>query len=431
MRAAPLDAVTRAFFLDQLAMLGCPARAAAAVGVALVSAYALRRRNARFAAAWRDALAIGYERLEAEALRDLLERETPLDLAAALALLDRHRAAAAGAVPVAPPRAARRQRDPLGPAGAELARRLKLYAGVTPGVRRAPVSPAAAAEVDAVERAAAADWDEREEAVAVPADRDADVGADAVASNAGAGAAERAGSDPRVDTDAAGRGTGSDARAAPATDSVAAIAAESTPAPDSSCSAAPAGAQEPQAPQVAILLDPGAPPPRALCDSVAAAPSLHGLPAHAGGEGQADRRRATSSPPGLAQAREHDGTTPPREQDPSDDRRGHVHEASPNAGWPTAADPSVTAICSAADDAWPGRPSAPEEGENRSAVNIPVRPLGSAAPPRAAPPVAVGAAVPDIPPAGFDARDGARRSACPAAAPPHGVSAAPRPRVWA
>ncbi|MBW6528783.1 hypothetical protein KZ813_18230 [Sphingomonas sp. RHCKR7] len=167
-RATALDAATRACFLDQLAMLGCPARAAAATGIAPVSAYALRRRNARFAAAWRAALAIGYERLEAEALRHLLDRETPLDLAAALALLDRHRAAAAGtaagtapgADPVPAPRARRGRRGALDPAGAELARRLQLYAGATPRVRRTPVSPAAAAEVDALERAAAADWGE-------------------------------------------------------------------------------------------------------------------------------------------------------------------------------------------------------------------------------------------------------------------------------
>jgi len=149
-RATALGAATRACFLDQLALLGCPARAAAAVGIAPVSAYALRRRSARFAAAWRDALAIGYERLEAEALRQLLEHETPLDLAAALALLDRHRAAAGDAAPVTPPRAPRRQRHALGPAGAELARRLQLYAGASPRVRRTPVSPAAAAEVDAI-----------------------------------------------------------------------------------------------------------------------------------------------------------------------------------------------------------------------------------------------------------------------------------------
>ncbi|MBW6533351.1 hypothetical protein KZ820_21645, partial [Sphingomonas sp. RRHST34] len=432
-RATPLDAATRASFLDQLAMLGCPARAAASVGVALVSAYALRRRSARFAAAWRDALAIGYERLEAEALRHLLERETPLDLAAALALLDRHRAAAAGAVPVAPPRAARRQRHPLGPAGAELARRLNLYAGVTPGVRRAPVSPAAAAEVDSFERAAAADWDEREEAATAPADRHADLGADAA--DAGAGAAPDVDSDARVDADTTNGGAGSDARAAPAIDRVAATAAETEAAPDSSRSAAPAGARETRAPHVGVRLDPASPPPRARCDSVAAAPPAHGLPAHAGSQGQADQRRATSSPPGLPRAREHErtiaGLSAPRGRDSSGERRGRVHEGPPNAGWPMPADSSGPAIGSAADEAWPARSSAPEGSGTRSAVDTPVGAVGSAAPPRAAPPVAAGHLVPDTPPAAFDARDGARRSACPVEPPPPDVTAAPRPRVWA
>lgn len=434
-RATPLGAATRASFLDQLAMLGCPARAAAAVGIALVSVYALRRRNARFAAAWRDALAIGYERLEAEALRHLLERETPLDLAAALALLDRHRAAAAGAVPVAPPRAPRRQRHPLGPAGAELARRLKLYAGVTPGVRRAPVSPAAAAEVDSFERAAAADWDEREEAVAAPADRDAVVGADAAHSHASGGTAADVDPDARVDADPTDRGAGSDARAASAIDRVAATAAETEPAPDSSCSAAPAGAQETRAPHVGVRLDPGSPLPRAPCDSVAAAPPSHGLPAHAGSQGQADQQRATSSPPGLARAREHEqtiaGPSSPRGRDTSGDRRGRVHEGLPNAGWPTPADPSGPAIGSAAEAAWPARSSAPEGSGTRSAVDTPDVAVGSAAPARAAPPVAAGHLVSDTPPAAVDARVGARRSACPVEPLPPGVTAAPRPRVWA
>ncbi|WP_277981965.1 hypothetical protein [Sphingomonas phyllosphaerae] len=212
-RVTPLDAATRACFLDQLAMLGCPARAAAAVGIALVSAYALRRRSARFAAAWRDALAIGYERLEAEALRHVLERETPLDLAAALALLDRHRAAAASA-PVAPPRTPRGQRGALGPVGAELARRLQLYAGATPGVRRTPVSPAAAAAVDALERDVAADWGEADrgevdrgevdrgevdESVSSRAGAEAGAGADAADTGAGSSAATSVAPDAPVD----------------------------------------------------------------------------------------------------------------------------------------------------------------------------------------------------------------------------------------
>lgn len=170
--AARLDAAARAHFLDQLAMLGCPARAAAAIGVAPVAAYALRRRSARFAAAWREALAIGYERLEAETLRRLLDGAA-LDLAGALALLDRHRAApatpAASATASPAPRRATRGRAALSPAGAELVRRLQLHAGVATGVRRTPVSAAAAREVDALEQAAARAWDEESaEAPVVP-----------------------------------------------------------------------------------------------------------------------------------------------------------------------------------------------------------------------------------------------------------------------
>ncbi|MGK6324522.1 hypothetical protein ACMGDM_15765 [Sphingomonas sp. DT-51] len=170
--AARLDAAARARFLDQLAMLGCPARAAAAIGVAPVAAYALRRRSARFAVAWREALAIGYERLEAETLRRLLDGAV-LDLAGALALLDRHRAApatpAASATASPAPRRATRGRAALSPAGAELVRRLQLHAGVATGVRRTPVSAAAAREVDALEQAAARAWDgESADAPAVP-----------------------------------------------------------------------------------------------------------------------------------------------------------------------------------------------------------------------------------------------------------------------
>ncbi|MBY9062783.1 hypothetical protein K7957_07545 [Sphingomonas yunnanensis] len=250
--AVPLDAATRACFLDQLALLGCPARAAAAVGIAPVSAYALRRRSARFAAAWRDALAIGYERLEAAALRQLLEHEAPLDLAAAVALLDRHRAAAAGA-PVAPP-AQRGRRAALGPFGAELARRLQLYAGATPGARRTPVSAAVAAAVDALERDAAAD----------------------------ASAAAGVDADAPVDPDAAGTGAGPDVGAAASIDLGAATRIEAGLSRPPPCAPANAGEQDDRAPHVAAPRGSGFPRAREHPSSDGWRGGIHDGPPDAG-----------------------------------------------------------------------------------------------------------------------------------------------------
>jgi hypothetical protein len=80
-------------FFDQLAMSGDVARAAQAAGKTARSAHALRRRSARFAASWKAALDDGYERLEAALVRQVLgEAQTKLDVAAAILLLDRHRA---------------------------------------------------------------------------------------------------------------------------------------------------------------------------------------------------------------------------------------------------------------------------------------------------------------------------------------------------
>lgn len=62
----------RTVFLDHLAATCNVSLSARAVGIHNASAYALRRRDAGFAAAWQEALAVGYARLEAM----LIERAT-------------------------------------------------------------------------------------------------------------------------------------------------------------------------------------------------------------------------------------------------------------------------------------------------------------------------------------------------------------------
>ncbi|TCP33597.1 hypothetical protein [Sphingomonas sp. BK235] len=126
-----LDARARSRFLDRLAMTGCDRDAAAAAGIDPAAAYALRRRSARFAADWREALALGYERLETAMLRRLLDPARAFDLAGALTVLDRRRAATAAA-PGDPARAASPRRRAgakgLSPEGNELLRRLQHHA---------------------------------------------------------------------------------------------------------------------------------------------------------------------------------------------------------------------------------------------------------------------------------------------------------------
>lgn len=83
----------RAFF-DHLAMTGDVAAAAGAIGKTVRSAFSMRRRSARFAVMWRAALDVGYDRLEAAVLRQVLgETQTTLDVGAAMLLLDRRRVA--------------------------------------------------------------------------------------------------------------------------------------------------------------------------------------------------------------------------------------------------------------------------------------------------------------------------------------------------
>lgn len=114
-------------FLDTLAATCNVRMSAAAAGVGLSSCYRLRTRDASFADAWRTALAIGYDRLEAALLDYALSRVeaqaidpdaadpaaveesavgvlatgqvTNADLQFAVSLLNRHRAAVEGRAP--------------------------------------------------------------------------------------------------------------------------------------------------------------------------------------------------------------------------------------------------------------------------------------------------------------------------------------------
>ncbi|MFC3581923.1 hypothetical protein [Sphingomonas hylomeconis] len=99
-------------FLDHLAATGSIAGAAAAIGVVPSSVYQLRRRDAAFAAAWREAVVLAYDVLETLVLGHVLgggeggggrgERTIvegaygPIDIDQALRLLARHRAALRG-----------------------------------------------------------------------------------------------------------------------------------------------------------------------------------------------------------------------------------------------------------------------------------------------------------------------------------------------
>ena len=58
----------RKAFLDHLAATSNVSHAAAAVGMSVTNAYMLRRRDAAFAEAWRDALEQGYAHIEAQLL---------------------------------------------------------------------------------------------------------------------------------------------------------------------------------------------------------------------------------------------------------------------------------------------------------------------------------------------------------------------------
>lgn len=98
-RAGKFDAGQRRDFLDHLAATGSVELAAEAVAIAPLKAYAACRSDPAFAAGWRAAMRVGYDRVEAK----LIERtgavlageasgplETP-DVLFALRLIDRRR----------------------------------------------------------------------------------------------------------------------------------------------------------------------------------------------------------------------------------------------------------------------------------------------------------------------------------------------------
>lgn len=66
------DARARTLFLEELAMTANVSASARKAGIAAHTAYALRRRNADFAARWQAALAEGFARLEGDLLAEAL-----------------------------------------------------------------------------------------------------------------------------------------------------------------------------------------------------------------------------------------------------------------------------------------------------------------------------------------------------------------------
>ncbi|WP_156347194.1 hypothetical protein [Sphingomonas sp. Leaf33] len=81
-RAVNVDSWTpekRAAFLDRLAAWCNVKRACADVELTPEGAYALRRRDAGFAADWRAAMLTGYDRLEAAVLEDALKPLEPVE----------------------------------------------------------------------------------------------------------------------------------------------------------------------------------------------------------------------------------------------------------------------------------------------------------------------------------------------------------------
>ena len=91
----------RTAFLDHLAGSCNVRESAAAAGVAPVSIYELRRKDARFAAEWHEALLAGYQLLETELLgyalaggtetQDIAGATRRIDVDIALKLLGQHR----------------------------------------------------------------------------------------------------------------------------------------------------------------------------------------------------------------------------------------------------------------------------------------------------------------------------------------------------
>jgi hypothetical protein len=110
----PWSKARRAAFLDRLAETCNVQLASAAAGVRKEAVYALRRRDSEFEAAWKEALAQGYDVLETRLVGHALngpDPDEPLDVELAIRLLTRHGNALAGRVPRtgSPPRRATRE----------------------------------------------------------------------------------------------------------------------------------------------------------------------------------------------------------------------------------------------------------------------------------------------------------------------------------
>lgn len=109
-RSDGFTAAKRRLFLDTLAETCNVVASARVAGIAKKTVYAARRRDPEFAAAWREALSIGYDRLEERLLRAAGagvwegppgepgdgDRETPLDVRVAMDLLRHHHGIARG-----------------------------------------------------------------------------------------------------------------------------------------------------------------------------------------------------------------------------------------------------------------------------------------------------------------------------------------------
>ncbi|WP_375402060.1 hypothetical protein [uncultured Sphingomonas sp.] len=128
-RAQRLTAERRKLFLTELGTSCNVKRAAGAVGASQSAFYALRRSDEAFAAAWEEALATGYARLEAELLAAALEGETAdvaVDRALALSLLGRRDAKARSGAPGGYGMISRTRHVPMADVEAALLRQLEL-----------------------------------------------------------------------------------------------------------------------------------------------------------------------------------------------------------------------------------------------------------------------------------------------------------------
>lgn len=119
-------AAQRAAFLDHFATNADVRSAAMMIGMTARDAYALRRTDAAFAAEWRGAIDVAYDRLEIALVKQLSGgSRSRVNVGAAMLLLEQRRAGARGAK--GPWKAG--AGDERARAERELLRRLKTYAG--------------------------------------------------------------------------------------------------------------------------------------------------------------------------------------------------------------------------------------------------------------------------------------------------------------